>query len=316
MNSRQKNSALGVLVADAAALGLHWLYDLERMHQVVADNDPCFFTPNSDHYEGQVGYFAHGDKFAGEQSHYGESYLLNLRHLIEQGSFKTQIFQQDFIATFGPGGTYSGYIDSPTRQSLQNLQGIDLSAEADSKATVSGADDHQIPALTPVSALCAYHPSEQLNDAEIEDAIRVTNNNDLAVKSGFYFSKVLQDVLDGSSIAESFASTIDHAPDEIKEKLSQAINLPSTELNEAVALFGQVCGLEETIPLSAYILSNSASYKQAIEMNILAGGDSCGRSVLIGAMAGAYYGMGEDNGIPHSWLFRLTSQLDIADLLA
>lgn len=316
MNSKQKNSVLGVLVADAAALGLHWLYDLERIHQVVGDGDPCFSAPDAKNYEGQVGYFAHADKFAGEQSHYGESYLLNLRHLSEQGSFKTQIFQQDFIATFGPGGSYCGYIDSPTRQSLHNLQAIDLTAEPDSNTKPSGADDHQIPALTPVSALCAYHPAEQLNDTEIEDAIRVTNNNALAVKSGLYFSKVLRAVLDGSSITDSFANTIDHAPDELKEKLSQAINLPTTDLDEAAALFGQVCGLEETMPLSAYILLNGASYQQAIEMNILAGGDSCGRSVLIGAIAGAYYGLGEEDGIPHSWLLRLSSQLDIADILA
>ena len=48
MNTRQKDSALGVLVADAAALGLHWLYDLERMHNVVADKNPAFLKPNAD----------------------------------------------------------------------------------------------------------------------------------------------------------------------------------------------------------------------------------------------------------------------------
>ena len=314
MNSKQKDSSLGVLVADAAALGLHWLYDLERMHQVVADSDPCFLSPSPKNYEGQVGYFAHAGKISGEQSHYGESYLLNLRHLIEQGAFNIKQFQQELIATFGPGGSYNGYIDSPTRQSLQNLQKIDADARANSEP--SGADDHQIPALTPVTALCAYHPTDKLTGTEIENAIRVTNNNDLAVNCGLYFSTVFQAVLNGNSIADSFASATEHAPEEIKETMSKALTIQATDINNAAGLFGQACGLIETMPLTAYILSNSTSYKQAIEMNTLAGGDSCGRSIMLGAIAGASYGLGGDHGIPHSWLLRLNSQQEIAEILA
>ncbi len=316
MNSRQKDSALGVLVADAAALGLHWLYDLERMHEVVAIGDPTFFTPNADHYEGKVGYFAHDGKQAGEQSHYGESYLLNLDHLSKQGVFDTRVFQQDFISVFGAGGTFNGYIDSPTKTILRHLQEIDFSSEEDLNAEPSGADDHQIPALTPVAALCAYRSVDELTDTEIINAIRVTNNNDLAVNCGLYFSKVLQETLSGKSIADSFAVAAAHLPDEIKDNMSDALNMPATDLDSAATLFGQVCGLEQTMPLTSYILSNSASYHQAIEMNILAGGDSCGRAMMLGAMAGAFYGIGAENGIPYNWLLSLKRQQDIAALLA
>jgi ADP-ribosylglycohydrolase len=314
MNIQQKNSVLGILVADAAALGLHWLYDLQRMHQVVADNNPCFLTPNQDHYAGEVGYFAHAGKESGEQSHYGESYLLNLKHLAAEGTFNTRIFQQQFINTFGPGGSFRGYIDAPTRQSLQNLQQIDLTDETDTEP--SGADDKQIPALTPVSALCASYPAGKLSDEEIEQAIRVTNNNDFAVGCGLYFSKVLLSVLNGQSIADSFNNAAEHAPDEIKDKITEALNMSATELDSVASSLGQSCCLETSMPLSAYILTNSTSYQQAIEMNILAGGDSCGRSMMLGAIAGAHYGIGSDKGIPYSWLFQLKRQQDIATLLS
>ncbi|MBN4053986.1 ADP-ribosylglycohydrolase family protein [Haliea sp. AH-315-K21] len=315
MNSQQKDSVFGVLIADAAALGLHWLYDLKRMHQVVADSTPCFLTPNPDHYDGQVGYFAHAGKLAGEQSHYGESYLLNLKHLSEQGRFNTRIFQQEFVATFGPGGSFNGYIDSPTRQSLQNIQALDLNDdEAEANTEPSGADDHQIPALTPVSALCAYHPTDELTDTEIVRAIRVTNNNDLAVNCGLYFSKVLQAALNGNSISDSFAAA--HAPNDIKDKMTEALSMQSSDLDSAAGILGQTCGLKDSIPLSAYILANSSCFEQTIEMNILAGGDSCGRAMMLGAIAGAHYGIGGASGIPHSWLFKLKRQENIAALLA
>lgn len=315
MNLQQKNSILGVLIADAAAMGLHWLYDLERMHQVVAGKDPCFLTPNKEHYAGEVGYFAHGGKLAGEQSHYGESYLLNLKHLVAQGRFDTRLFQQEFIETFGPGGSFNGYIDAPTRQTLQNLQQTNLDEEvADDKP--SGADDKQIPALTPVSALCAAYPAGELTDTAIENAIRVTNNNDFAVACGLYYAKVFQAVLDGKSLKDSFTSAASLAPAEIKEKITEALDLPATELDAVATLLGQACYLEKTIPLTSYILVNSSSYRQAIEMNTLAGGDSCGRAMMLGALAGAFYGLESDTGIPYSWLFQLKRQQEIAALLS
>ena len=313
MNIKQKDSTLGVLIADAAALGLHWLYDLERMHKVVAGGDPTFFTPNSKHYEGQVGYFAHCGKQAGEQSHYGESYLLNMRHLSEQGKFDTLKFQQDFIACFGPGGSFNGYIDKPTRATLDKLKLIDLNADVDANAKPSGADDRQVPALTPVSALCASYSTEELSDAVIENAIRVTNNNDLAVSCGLYFSKVLRAVLKGHSISESFATA--NAPDEIKEKMSEAISMKAVEIDSAAGVLGQTCDLKDTMPLSAYILSHSDSFKEAVKMNVLAGGDSCGRAMMLGAIAGANYGLGGTKGIPHAWLLRLKRQQEVAALL-
>ena len=156
MNIRQQNSALGALVADAAALGLHWMYDLERLQKVIAEtsgNSPAFINPNPDHYAGKVGYFAHAGKQAGDQSHYGETYLLNLGHLHTSGEFQMRKFQQSFIATFGPGGSFSGYIDKPTGITLKNLQSIDFDNAENKSTEASGADDDQIPALTPVAAL-------------------------------------------------------------------------------------------------------------------------------------------------------------------
>lgn len=316
MNSQQKESAIGVLVADAAALGLHWLYDLDRMHQVVASSDPCFLTPNPDHYDGQVGYFAHGGKQAGEQSHYGESYLLNLSHLIKQSAFETRVFQQDFISVFGPGGTFNGYIDKPTRTTLENLKLVDFNAAEDVDTEPTGADDHQVPALTPVSALCAFYPVDELSDAVIEKAIRVTNNNDFAVSSGLYFSKVLQAILNGRSITDSFTDAAAHAPDEIKDKMSEALSMQTVGLDSAAGILGQSCDLKDTMPLTAYILSHSSSFRQATEMNVLAGGDSCGRAMILGALAGAFYGLGEAEGIPPAWLFKLKNRQSIVSLLS
>ena len=318
MNITQQNSLLGVLLADAAALGLHWMYDLERLHQVVAQNaekTPAFIRPDAAHYAGKVGYFAHVGKQAGEQSHYGEAFLLNLGHLATEGEFRVRKFQQAFLSVFGPGGSYSGYIDKPTAVTLKNLQQMDLSLAADNSNSGSGADDQQIPALTPVAALCVSLNQAALNDTVLETAIRVTNNNDLAVACGLYFSRILLATLEGLSIADSFAHASALMPAAMQEKMTMALDMETANLDSAALTLGQSCDLLNTMPLVAYILKHSRSFKEAAEMNILAGGDSCGRSIMLGAIAGAHYGIGTTEGIPCHWLFKLKRQTAIAGLL-
>jgi ADP-ribosylglycohydrolase len=62
------------------------------------------------------------------------------------------------------------------------------------------------------------------------------------------------------------------------------------------------------MPLSWCILAQTNSYKEAVEHNISAGGDSAGRSLIIGSLAGAAYGL---DAIPAAW----SSKLDNAETL-
>jgi len=48
----------GALVADAAARGLHWFYDQERLAALAGDR-PEFTAPDPAHYAGAKSFFAH-----------------------------------------------------------------------------------------------------------------------------------------------------------------------------------------------------------------------------------------------------------------
>ena len=60
----------GGWVADAASLGLHWLYNPERIAEVGGEA-PEFLPPKADYYTKGFGYFAHEGKDIGDVSHYG-----------------------------------------------------------------------------------------------------------------------------------------------------------------------------------------------------------------------------------------------------
>jgi len=61
---------LGGLVADSASLGLHWLYDPNRIAEIEKESEITFRQPNENDYVNVSGFFAHGTKIAGDSSGY------------------------------------------------------------------------------------------------------------------------------------------------------------------------------------------------------------------------------------------------------
>ncbi len=101
---RLRSTILGALVADAASVGLHWLYDQGRIREVAPDS-PEFRTPTSSDYDGVTGFYAHGDKRVGDFSHYGEQAMVLLRSLVANGSrYDKKHYEDLFREHFGYGG--------------------------------------------------------------------------------------------------------------------------------------------------------------------------------------------------------------------
>ena len=119
--TRRRNVILGALVADAASLGLHWVYDQQRIREVAPDT-PEFRDPTPADYEGVRGFYAHGKKRTGDFSHYGEQAMVLLRSLVaNEGHYDKTHYENLFREHFGYGGDYAGYIDHPMRDTLDNI---------------------------------------------------------------------------------------------------------------------------------------------------------------------------------------------------
>ncbi|MEQ9547064.1 MAG: ADP-ribosylglycohydrolase family protein [Marinobacter sp.] len=118
----------GGWVADAASLGLHWLYDSQRIIE-VGGQSPEFLPVKADYFKGGLGYFAHEGKQIGDVSHYGAATgVLTDSLLASEGILDVRDYQRRFRTFFGPGGHWRGYIDNPTRVTLNNLNSIEQNA--------------------------------------------------------------------------------------------------------------------------------------------------------------------------------------------
>jgi ADP-ribosylglycohydrolase len=135
--SRIINALAGGWVADAASLGLHWLYDSQRILE-VGGQSPEFVPPKADYFKGGFGYFAHEGKQPGDVSHYGAATgVITDSLLASEGALDVRDYQRRFRAFFGPGGRWQGYIDNPTRVTLDNLNTIEHNAIEQARSTTT-----------------------------------------------------------------------------------------------------------------------------------------------------------------------------------
>ena len=119
---RRRAAVLGALVADAASLGLHWIYTQPRIRR-AAPEAPEFLEPDPANYEGVPAFFAHAHKHAGDNTMYGENMAVLLRSMrAKDGEFDDGAFLSHYQNHFGPGGLYVGYADGPMRETLYNSQ--------------------------------------------------------------------------------------------------------------------------------------------------------------------------------------------------
>ena len=277
------SSLLGALTADAATLRLHWIYDVDLISKIIKQSaDQVAFVPS--HIDGIPDY--HASRKKGMQTQYGETLLLALQTMMKtKGIFNVREYQTAFAKHFGPDGPYQGYIDRPTRGALENIQ--------NARHSPSGIDDDQLPALSRIPALVATR------QANIDEAIEITNVNKDAYAYGRVFAKLLNKVINGDDLNTALTTSAEEAPESIKQPLIDALNTSETDSIAYGEITGRVCHLPMAAPLMFHILKNTTSYTDAVETNIKTGGDNAGRSIMIGAIRGAVYG---ERAIPTNWI--------------
>jgi len=291
----------GAYVADAAALGFHWLYDPERI-AALAGNASAFREPDAADFEGFKGVFVHPTKRAGDLSQYGAQLRVAIQSMLAtDGKFDVTNFQDYFAATFGPGGSWVGYMDKATKGTLANL--------ANEKRDPSGAPDDQVPAIARLPALMSR---SDVSSEQISSVIAITSVTDMAAEWGPVAAAFLQAVYEGMSPSEAAVSVAVNTEGDIGRALSDAVNSKQDDTVAFAGDVGRACTLSQAIPVIFHICARANTYREAIERNILAGGDNCGRAPVLGAVYAAAHGIG-GSGVPLEWVARVT---DIADLTA
>lgn len=303
--NRIRGAIWGQFVGDAAALGSHWIYDLDDLSRVFPGGPVGFEQPRPGHY--------HDRRRPGDQTHYGDGGLVLLDSVSRHGAFDPRVFGAAFIELFA-GEQYDGYLDKATKGTIANFEAFTKDHPAADFDFQRGADDDQPATLTRLSVLVArYAETSPAQLIKLVDTLTlVTQDNATSRANARFGALFLRFLIDGATIDDALGSAVDHVADVdaadgtlVYQEVDSARQAVGIDTTKATLAFGQSCPLEHTVPAALQVLLSFAdNFEQAIVATLQAGGDNAARASMIGCWLGAHLGV---DAVPQAWRSRLSN---------
>ena len=285
----------GALVADAFALGAHWLYNTDEIKAKFPDYTK-FYDPATQY---------HGEKKAGDLSHYGDQTMWLLESIALEKEFSLAKFAQRWKAYMSE---YKGYIDGASQTCLENLK-------AGISPFESGSSSQDLSVVGRIAPLVLLYHDEQksLEDSALLQA-KMTHNSQAVIHATRFYSHLLSLVLEGYSPTKSVEKILDETQNlSIQNWIKTALASREHDTLEAIHACGQSCNVKGACPGALHlILKYEDDYAEAMKQNVYAGGDSCARGMVAGMILGAYNGIGS---IPAQWIDALNVKERVASYL-
>jgi len=288
---------LAMFAADSLALGPHWIYDTDRIDRQFGRVDR-FVKPTEDSY--------HPTKDAGGFTHYGDQALCLLAFLARNKGFGLARFADSWKALFT---NYSGYYDKATKTTLANF-------EAGKEPTDSGSASSDLGGASRIGPLvyCYRNNEERLVTAAREQTA-MTHNNAGVIECAEFFSRLTIRVVNGISPS----AAIDRLHNEgvlsapLLDRIHQGTESANRDTRQVISDFGQACGTPEAFPSVIHLIAKYENdLKEGLIENVMAGGDSAARGMLVGMVLGAHQGL---EALPEIWVSGLKAREPIMGYL-
>ncbi|WP_136805465.1 ADP-ribosylglycohydrolase family protein [Desulfosediminicola flagellatus] len=294
MTDNTRAMVLASFAADALSLSAHWIYDTNQIDATFGIIDHML-PPGEGSY--------HPTKSTGEFTHYGDQTLLLLKHLASNNGFALATFAKEWQEF---NTTYTGYVDHSTKSTLAALNaGTSPDAGGSSSTDLGG------PArIAPLIYWYANNPDLLIKAAQAQT--RFTHAGPGVDVATEFIVKLALLVLEGRSPSEAVHQLVDEGVRDIDLDIRLRRCLDSTFINtrDVIAEFGQMCKVSSALPGAVHlILTYQGDLREALIQNVMAGGDSAARGLVIGMILGAHQGM---DGIDESWLkdMQATSEIN------
>ncbi len=289
---------LASFAADSLALGVHWIYNTNVIDKKFGRVEH-YLKPERPTY--------HPTKNRGEFTHYGDQTLILLESVAECEGFNLSDFSERWQQLFS---NYDGYLDGATKGTLANLASGKTPSEAG-----SGSDD--LAGAARVAALVyVYRNDLQTLIASARAQTSFTHNHAAVINSAEFFATVAHQVLGGAApihaIKQAKAAAFDTEP--IGKWIQMGLASADQDSRQAISDFGQMCETPAALPAAVHLIAKyEKDLKTALVENVMAGGDSAARGLLVGLVLGAYLGI---DAIPPQWLKDMAAYPQIVDMLA
>ena len=322
MNKKERirGSFFGAIVGDALCLGSHYEYDAQKIWQAYSDAPIAKFMSPGEMMGGEthgIGWGSrnyHPGKTAGGTTDYGDYNILILEHLAEMGT-PPKVFSVDALIPHWKKRLEHGWgswICTMTKQTYEQVHvGV---------ATQHLGGPSNAMAIRHVAAHAYYDDEETL--AQVARQAMFTHKEASALGGGEFFARVTHRVINGQAPQDAIEEVAIKMGGFFETKTAQAIAKykeatdPAQELSKEffvddLALtsmaklwdigrsepirVGKASPTEGTLPGSIYFILKYANEEdglnRALQANAMVGGDNASRSIAIGMVLGAYFGI-------------------------
>ncbi|KAI7846445.1 hypothetical protein COHA_000056 [Chlorella ohadii] len=306
VKARARAAVLGSLLADAATMPLHWIYDAGKVQSLLESKakqaQPEFYPePSCPFYSYALG----------RLSPYGDEEYALLQYGATHADIDGPGLMQHLVEFFG---AYDGRLNG-TAKHLVEAWG------AGQRFPEAAADDSQAHAIVKVPVLVARYGGTAQLASRVEAAVRAQQNSEASVAQGQAAAAILERVVvHGACVAEAidWALQPGNIAPEVQAQLAE--HLPGPDGVSVTDMVWNVtkapsCALPGALVNALYCARVSSGYADSVRANIAAAGDNCSRILFGGALWAAAEGEG---ALPAEWkaqvpqwaeLERLTDEL-------
>jgi ADP-ribosylglycohydrolase len=322
-----KGAFFGAIVGDALCLGSHYEYDAQKIYEAYGQKPIEKFMSPGEMMGGEthgIGWGQrnyHPGKKAGGTTDYGDYNILVLEHLAAISDtprpFNVANMIPHWMNRLENG--WGSWICTMTKETYSQVrQGVPVER-------LGGISNAM--AIRHVAAHAYYTTEEELVD--VSRKTMFTHRNSEALLGGEFFARVTHRVINGQTPVDAIEMVAVQMGGFIEAKVAQAIAKFQEEGDENSALHkekfsddlaitsmarlwdvgrsepikvGKASPTEGTLPGAVYFILKYANeedgLKRALQANAMVGGDNASRSIAIGMVLGAYFGV---NAIPQEW---------------
>ncbi|AAS97751.1 ADP-ribosylglycohydrolase family protein [Nitratidesulfovibrio vulgaris] len=293
--TRIEAAILASFVADSLALGAHWEYDQQHILQEYGRMTEM-------RAPGRRGY--HAGKALGDLSHYGDQTMLLFRSVSALGRFDLADFARRWVEEMSH---YKGYMDKATLGALENFR-------AGRPPSATGAITNDFAGASRIAPLLAVHAAAP--DVLVEAAraqTLMTHGAPVIGDGAAFFARTALYLLDGAGMEDALrkAASEPYGALPAQDWVEFALMAGGTDTSAAIARFGQSCGMQGAFCGVVHMaVRHEHEPETGLVENVMGGGDSCARGLMLGMLMGARHG-GE--WLPRRWLDALRVTGEVRD---
>ena len=258
-NKEKSNEIItAVLAADSYSLGAHWVYDETQLKKLPI-NWETLNAPQAMWHKG---------KKAGDFTHIGDQlHWLNV-FVQDKQTFDASLYLKYWQEKMG---TYDGYIDGATRNTLANIEA----------GNSIGSDSDDFSVIGRISPLLLVSKNEEEFVTNVQTFVKLSHNSENVIDTATFFARLLFRVNDGQNIEEQINALKNDFGSFVSQGVEKGIASKGKSTFDTIRNFGPACGVNEGLPgIIHLLLTYPNDLKELLTQNAKAGGDTSSRSMV------------------------------------